>query len=51
MRKRLAGIGLAIAIAALIVLEHQHLPFRWRALLFLPLWFSALCWLQASAKT
>lgn len=50
-RRRLAAIGLAVAFAGLVAIDLTEATFRWRALLFAPIWFASLCWFQASAST
>ena len=50
-RRKLAAIGAGIAIAGLVAIDLADVTFRWRALLFIPVWFAALCWFQGAAKT
>jgi hypothetical protein len=50
-RKKLAAIGLAVAIAGLVAIDLLDLSFRWRGALLLPFWFASLCWFQAASKT
>ena len=50
-RRKAALVAAAVALAALIALDVLDLPHRWRAFLFVPLWFAALCHLQAAAET
>lgn len=50
-RRKIAVGAAAIAAAALVTLVLLDLPHRWRALLVVPLWIAALCWMQAAAKT
>jgi len=51
-RRRTAAIVAAlVALAGLVALVVLDLPHRWRAALLVPLWFAALCWMQAAART
>ena len=50
-RRKLALIGVTIALAGLVAIDLTDVTFRWRATLVLPFWFAALCWFQATAKT
>jgi len=50
-RRKLAAIAAGVAIAGLVAIDLADVSFRWRALLFIPVWFAALCWFQGAAKT
>jgi hypothetical protein len=50
-RRKLAAIAAGVTVAGLVAIDLADVSFRWRALLFIPVWFAALCWFQGAAKT
>ena len=50
-RRKLAAIGASLALVGFVTIDILDLAFRWRAAVFIPIWFASLCWFQAAAKT
>ena len=50
-RRTVAAVTLVATVAAVTALDLTDAPYRWRMLGVVPLWFAALCWLQAAART
>ena len=49
-RKRKAILGLAISLLGIALLQYFNSPSAWRFILFLPLFYSIICYYQAQQK-